>query len=175
MFQSLPDFLSYSNVISFNPSGPVIRDWPFVVRLQCKYHRYDWLYVINIFWSPTCISCVIKILGRLWCLCFFFFNFNTNFHLTVAGFFTPSKLVFIPNYKEVQFSKDSQQQNKRLSLWHKMVCFFCFFYVNWFLNVDTQDNILKIQMWTKGRIIGRVTPFLILFLNLLNSVWGGNF
>ncbi|XP_053275483.1 zona pellucida sperm-binding protein 3 [Pleuronectes platessa] len=37
--ESLPDYLSYSAVLQYNPTGPVIRELPFVVPVQCKYHR----------------------------------------------------------------------------------------------------------------------------------------
>ncbi|XP_062244804.1 zona pellucida sperm-binding protein 3 [Platichthys flesus] len=37
--ESLPDVLSYTNVLEYNPTGPVLRELPFVVPVQCKYHR----------------------------------------------------------------------------------------------------------------------------------------
>ncbi|XP_060941286.1 zona pellucida sperm-binding protein 3 [Limanda limanda] len=37
--ESLPDYLSYSNVLSYNPTGEVLRELPFNVPVQCKYHR----------------------------------------------------------------------------------------------------------------------------------------
>ncbi|XP_034457220.1 zona pellucida sperm-binding protein 3 [Hippoglossus hippoglossus] len=47
--ESLPDYLSYSNVLSYNPSGQILRKLPFVLPVQCKYHRLFHSYKVGFY------------------------------------------------------------------------------------------------------------------------------
>ncbi|XP_017272410.2 zona pellucida sperm-binding protein 3 isoform X2 [Kryptolebias marmoratus] len=45
--ESFPDYLSVSISLHYNPAGPVLREMPFDIPLQCKYHRWFYSYKVG--------------------------------------------------------------------------------------------------------------------------------
>ncbi|XP_037546191.1 zona pellucida sperm-binding protein 3 [Nematolebias whitei] len=62
--ESFPDYFSVSILLHYNPTGPVLREMPFDIPLQCKYHRLFYSYKVGFHPKPQEGTVYTKLLSN---------------------------------------------------------------------------------------------------------------